>query len=132
MVLISIRPFAFRKIFLLAAALLGFSSALCFGDSLFMARQHAPSSVRGHHAQLVAQPRESIPPSVRLRSSSSFGWKNGADLNTSSLTDTAFVGERFEMGERIRSGVLTLPQMPQHGGCFDGGLTLAPSFHARI
>jgi len=36
MLLISIQPFAFRKIFVLVAALLGLSSAACFADSLFM------------------------------------------------------------------------------------------------
>jgi hypothetical protein len=41
MVLVSIRPFAIRKIFLLAVAVLGLSSALCFADPLFMTRQYA-------------------------------------------------------------------------------------------
>ncbi|MEY2559117.1 MAG: hypothetical protein QOE34_2542 [Verrucomicrobiota bacterium] len=36
MILISIQPFAFRKIFVLVVALLGLSSAACFADSLFM------------------------------------------------------------------------------------------------
>lgn len=43
MVLVSIHPFASRKIFLLAVALLGLSSALCFADPVFMARKYAPS-----------------------------------------------------------------------------------------
>jgi hypothetical protein len=42
MVLISIQPFAFRKIFLLVAALLCLSSALCFADSLFMSLHSTP------------------------------------------------------------------------------------------
>ena len=46
MVLISIHPFAFRKIFLLAALLLGLSSALCLADSLFMTRYYVPSEHR--------------------------------------------------------------------------------------
>ena len=44
MVLISIHPFAVRKIFLLAVALLGLSSAFCFADPVFMTRQYAPSN----------------------------------------------------------------------------------------
>ncbi len=36
MLLISIQPFVFRKIFVLVAAVLGISSAACFADSLFM------------------------------------------------------------------------------------------------
>lgn len=39
--MISIQPFAFRKIFLLVAALLGLSSAACFADSLFMSLHSA-------------------------------------------------------------------------------------------
>jgi hypothetical protein len=42
MVLISIQPFAFKKIFLLVAALLCLSSALCFADSLFMSLHSTP------------------------------------------------------------------------------------------
>jgi hypothetical protein len=36
MVLISIHPFAFRKIFVLIVALLGLSSAVCFADPIFL------------------------------------------------------------------------------------------------
>src|ERR1044071_7373976 len=43
MVLVSLHPFAFRKIALLAAAILGFSSVVCFADSLFMTRQYEPA-----------------------------------------------------------------------------------------
>jgi hypothetical protein len=39
MILISIRPFALRKILLIAVTLLCLS-ALCFADSLFMAPRH--------------------------------------------------------------------------------------------
>jgi hypothetical protein len=42
MVLISIQPFAFKKIFLLVAALLCLSSAICLADSLFMSLHSAP------------------------------------------------------------------------------------------
>jgi hypothetical protein len=42
MVLISLHPFAVRKILLLAVALLGLSSACCFADPLFMTRQYEP------------------------------------------------------------------------------------------
>jgi hypothetical protein len=40
MVLISIRPFALRKVFLVLLALLGFS-ALCFADPVLMARRYS-------------------------------------------------------------------------------------------
>ena len=42
MVLISLRPFASKRIILVAAAILGLSSAVCFADSLLMARRYAP------------------------------------------------------------------------------------------
>jgi len=42
MVLIGIQPFAFKKIFLLVAALLCLSSAICFADSLFMSLHSTP------------------------------------------------------------------------------------------
>src|SRR5688572_11631473 len=68
MVLISIHPFAVRKIFLLAVALLGFSSAFCFADPVFMTRQYLPSYgevrisqsaaalVRDHHGSTLVGP----------------------------------------------------------------------------
>ena len=51
MVLISIHPFALKKIVLIAAALLGLSSALCFAAPLFMSSQFAP---RDHHLHRFA------------------------------------------------------------------------------
>ena len=42
MVLISIHPFAFRKVFLVIAALLCFS-ALCFADPVLMAQRYSAS-----------------------------------------------------------------------------------------
>ncbi|MEN3369438.1 MAG: hypothetical protein V7609_1581 [Verrucomicrobiota bacterium] len=41
MILISIHPFAFKKLFLLIVAFLCASSAFCFADSLFMTRHYA-------------------------------------------------------------------------------------------
>lgn len=54
MVLISIHPFALRKIFLLAVALLGASSAFCFADPLFMIHQYGHSRDQAPPAQSVA------------------------------------------------------------------------------
>jgi hypothetical protein len=47
MVLISLHPFVFRKIALLAAAILGLSSVVSFGDSLLMARRYSPAGITG-------------------------------------------------------------------------------------
>jgi len=64
MVLISIHPFALRKIFLVIAALLCFS-ALCFADPVLMAQRYAaPSSEESHELQRVdlpARSQESLP-----------------------------------------------------------------------
>jgi hypothetical protein len=45
MVLISIDPFAYRKLFLIVVALLGFS-AFCFADPVLMAQRYAASPGR--------------------------------------------------------------------------------------
>ena len=56
MVLISIHPFAFRKIFLVALAVLGLSSAFCFADPVFMTSRYAPphDSSRGAESAKIA------------------------------------------------------------------------------
>jgi hypothetical protein len=53
MVLISIQPFAFKKIFLLVAVLLCLSSALCLADSLFMTLHSTPYGRQPNHIQPV-------------------------------------------------------------------------------
>jgi hypothetical protein len=67
MVLISIRLFAFRKIFLFAATLFCLSSALCVADSLFMSLHLERSSHQAYRlpaaqlsVPLIAQPVASI------------------------------------------------------------------------
>jgi hypothetical protein len=54
MVLISINPFGFKKTFLLVAALLGLSSALCFADPLFISSQFALPGHRSHRVASAA------------------------------------------------------------------------------
>jgi hypothetical protein len=68
MVLISIHPFAVRKIFLLAVALLSLSSAVCFADPLFMMRQHAQlqDQERPPQRQVVATHTRDIPVNRRV------------------------------------------------------------------
>ena len=68
MVLISIHPFAVRKIFLLAVALLGLSSVVCFADPLFMTRQYAPSRNQSRSAQTATAPQANLEPSLIWRS----------------------------------------------------------------
>lgn len=63
MILISIHPFAFKKLFLLVVAFLCVSSALCFADSLFMARQFAPDQ---HRSTLIPSRIGEIGASARV------------------------------------------------------------------
>jgi hypothetical protein len=68
MVLISIQPFAFKKIFLLAAILLGLSSAICLADPLFMSL-HGPGCDRQpNHIQTAPAPirEQAIEPNFDL------------------------------------------------------------------
>jgi hypothetical protein len=55
MVLISIQPFASKKVFLLAAVLLCLSSALCFADSLFMSLHSTPYGRHLNRIQTVPE-----------------------------------------------------------------------------
>jgi hypothetical protein len=50
MVLVSIHPFAFRRLLLIAAVLFGLS-AVCFGDCLFMTRQYSARPIHGRQFQ---------------------------------------------------------------------------------
>ena len=60
MVLVSIHPFAVRKIFLLAIAVLGLSSALCSADPLFMTRQYAAAGDQARQARPVITPQATL------------------------------------------------------------------------
>lgn len=68
MVLISIRPFAFRKIFLLAATLFCLSSALCVADSLFMSLHSGPYGHQANRLQStpLSVPVPTVPPVARI------------------------------------------------------------------
>jgi hypothetical protein len=56
MVLIGIQPFASKKIFLLVAALLCLTSAICFADSLFMSLHSSPYGRQLNRRQPVPFP----------------------------------------------------------------------------
>ena len=60
MVLVSIHPFAVRKIFLLALALLGLSSAVCFADPVFMTRQYAPPQDQARPVRMAVAFRANV------------------------------------------------------------------------
>ncbi len=123
MLLISIHPFVFRKIFVLAAALLGFSSVLCFADSLFMAKQYGFSQDRGrgivHAAARLHGSTEARPaPGVGR-----FVCENAQLLPTVPFVDATSVEIGFEMDQSLATRVLPLSQTPAWDGS-EAGLTL--------
>lgn len=94
MVLVSIHPFVSRKIFLLAAALLGLSSAFCFGDSLFMTSHYAPSREQGHRTQLAIESQENVQSFSICQAVRRSGMANFSALRTTNSVD----GGIFEGG----------------------------------
>jgi hypothetical protein len=114
MVLISIHPFAARKIVLLAVALLGVSSALCFADSLFMARRYAPSQDRGRFAPIVAQSQQRTGPySANLRSAASLEMKNGGETRPFGSGDMELVQVGFQVDQYLATRIFApSSQMP--------------------
>lgn len=114
MVLISIHPFAVRKIVLLAVALLGVSSALCFADSLFMARRYAPSQDRGRFAPIVAQSqRRTGPYSANLRSVGNSDVKNGGETRPFVSGDMELVQVGFQVDQYLETRIFApFSQMP--------------------
>ena len=114
MVLISIHPFAIRKIVLLAMALLGFSSALCFADSLFMAGRYAPSRDRGRPAQVLAQPQQNTRPySTGVRSVASPDVKNGGDTRPFVSGDIELVQAGVQVDQYLATRIFApFSQMP--------------------
>ena len=103
MVLISIHPFAFRKIFLAIVALLGLSSALCFADPVFMTKQYSPArdQLRPARSTTAAQgigPEQSLmwrsfvavrEPNEPLRQWNLLMGENSAYLTNSTLAEAA-------------------------------------------
>lgn len=59
MIMISLRPFAFKKLFVLVIAILCLSSAACFADSLFMMNRSSAldaAAVTGLSEQKISAP----------------------------------------------------------------------------
>jgi hypothetical protein len=128
MVLISIHPFAVRKIVLLAVALLGVSSALCFADSLFMARRYAPSQDRSRPAQLVAQPQHSIgSSSANVPSAANLKMKNGGDTRPLVPGDMELVRAGFQVDQYLATRIFAPFSEMAVCGPSNAGLALALS-----
>ena len=102
MVLISIHPFVLRKIFLVAAALLSLSSALCFADPLFMTSQYAPSSDQALsvRARIATQTN---------RDELSLNWQSiERSVGLSDDTTIAFPTSFGEIGHEIEPALLAI------------------------
>ena len=80
MVLISLDPFTYRKILLIAVALLGLS-AVCFADPVLMARRYTPSPGWPDVPKAIAPTRHpSEKPEKVGRVDPEFGALDGSDL----------------------------------------------------
>ena len=124
MILISIHPFVFRKIFLLVAALLGLSSVACFADSLFMAKQYASSQSRSRRVVRAAVQPAGAPQSYALSPlAEHFSVNTSSRVPTARFVDTASVESGFQM-DQIRDRSRLFPQIPTGVGS-NGGLPLA-------
>lgn len=86
MILISIHPFAFRKLFLLVVAFLCLSSAACFADSLFMARQYAPDQPR---STPVSSRRVEVSNRVRIVSVGGSAWADVSEPIGTALAEAS-------------------------------------------
>ena len=62
MLLISIQPFALKRIFFLVATLLYLSSAICFADSLFMTSRSTPYGRQLNRIESRSVPKRAVRP----------------------------------------------------------------------
>jgi hypothetical protein len=122
MVLISLHPFAFRKILLLAVGLLGFSSAFCFADSLFMARHYASSPDQKSHARAAVSSQENQKTSLIRASFESADAESCRVVPSNNPLETTLVGTALQTGQDIPAGahspVLTLALAPHDDSAF--------------
>jgi hypothetical protein len=126
MVLISIQPFAFKKIFLLVAVLLCLSSAICFADSLFMSLHSVPYGRQFNRIQPIplSVPEGTVQPPLLVvcqsldgRFSQNSGWiLSGTFVLNPSINWLADRSE--EAGERPYIPLLTYPGSPKYYTAF--------------
>jgi hypothetical protein len=81
MVLISIQPFHFVKLFVFGAALLFLSSAFCSGDPLFMSMKAPLSNHSGHRNQVSVGRQSSAHSETQPQSSIDF-WSQLAAISS--------------------------------------------------
>jgi hypothetical protein len=92
MVLISIHPFAARKIILLLVALLGFS-ALCFADPVLMVRRHGPV----HSRVAVALPVQTVALQLTYVTAPTFAANTTTALAKANASDLPEIGCAFKV-----------------------------------
>ena len=106
MILISLQPFAFKKIALLVAALLCLSSAICLADSLFVSAHSARSSARVGRVQPLFSAAIGTPvslpdfPSIRQRRSCAVY----SAINQVTLIARLLIAEKSVVFKRKSSG----------------------------
>lgn len=124
MVLISLHPFAFRKIFFLALALLGFSSAFCFADSLFMTRHYASSRNENRCRPPVVDWQTNIRASLIGRSFDSSEVTGGVEICSVNFANIPVGDAALSEGQLSASMVTPFDKIPV---ClqFRAGVTLA-------
>jgi hypothetical protein len=83
MLLISIHPFAFRRLALLVLALAGFS-ALCFADPVLMAHRYTQSP----------STRTFVSPKTTADDVSSSAWNSPASVDTTDVSRLTWAGAR--------------------------------------
>jgi hypothetical protein len=83
MVLISLHPFAFKKILLLVATIVCVSSAICFGDPLFMTLHSKGQDQQLNRVQAMSIPTPTHPPGqVVYRSDGGYAENSGRILSS--------------------------------------------------
>ena len=125
MVLVSIHPFAVRKILLLVIGVLGLSSALCFADPLFMARQYAAVGNQTRQVGPVT-PQATFDRSVIWLSFENSPERSGAIRTIGFLSPLS--DETREMRPITSTSIVAgFQRVAVSGGCPEAGLNSPPS-----
>ncbi|HYJ07229.1 MAG TPA: hypothetical protein VEX43_19020 [Chthoniobacterales bacterium] len=125
MVLVSIHPFAVRKIFLLVIGVLGLSSAFCFADPLFMTRRYAAAGDQERQARRVITPQATLDRSSMIRLS----FKNSPERSEAirTIAFLSFDEETRKIGPNTSTSIAAGLQAFAIEGCPEVGANSRPS-----
>lgn len=96
MVLISIHPFALRRVLLIVLALVGFS-ALCFADPVLMVRHYAPATERPQTRKPITDQNGAAAPRTEVFDLAAI--ENG-DADSLAFESAVFGGRKCERRSR--------------------------------